>query len=117
VLAVRRLALVTALALAAPSAALADGPSLGAALASFNGIVAMRPTYSGALNAGRAETILARQVRARSDAPEQVACTMTGDRSAHCTLVVTRGGARWTGYGAVWQGKRHFVTSYAISGG
>ena len=113
---VRRLAVICAIALAAPPAALADGPSLGAAVASFNGVVTMRPAYRGALNPGRAATILARQVRARGDDPQLVACTMTSYRSTHCALVVVRGGARWTGYGAVWQGKRHFVTSYAISG-
>lgn len=113
---VRRLAILTALALAAPSAALADGPTLGAAVASFNGVVKMHAAYHGLLNPGRAETILARQVRARGDDPRLVSCAMTSYRSTRCTMTVIRGGTRWTGFGAVWQGKRHFVTSYAISG-
>lgn len=112
----RLLAALIALALAAPAAALADGPTLGAAIASFNGVVKMGHSYRGALNPGRAETILARQVRARGDEPQLVYCSMTSTRSTHCTMVVTRGGTRWTGFGAVWQGKRHFVTSYAIAG-
>jgi hypothetical protein len=114
---VQRVPLLCALALAAtPAAALADAPSLGAAVASFTRIVAMRPAYHGALNPGRAETILARRVREQGDAPIYVTCTMTGPRSASCAMTVSRGGAHWTGAGAVWQGKRHFVTSYSIAG-
>jgi hypothetical protein len=114
---VRRLALLLALAAAAaPAAAMADGPSLGAAVASFDRTVEMHPAYRGALNAGRAETILARMVRAQGDSPLLVTCALTGPRSARCTMSVARGGAQWSGSGAVWQGKRHFVTSYSITG-
>ncbi len=104
-------ALVLALAGAPSASAQQLGPATTAALRS----VGKARGTSGPLNPGRAATVLARMFRSAGDHPQQVACTMTARDTATCSLVVDRGGARWTGSGKVWQGRRAFRASYEIS--
>lgn len=97
--------------LAGPAAAQELGPASAAALRTVH----KAPTTRGALNPGRAATVLARMLRAEGDDPQQIACTMTSADTATCQIVDERGGARWTGTGKVWQGRRAFRASYEIS--
>jgi hypothetical protein len=91
-----------------------DGPALGPARLASAGTVAKSPSYAGHLNPGRAATLLARQIRARGDQAQVVSCAMRSATTAGCTVVVDRGGARWTGNGEVRQGHRAFRLAYEI---
>ncbi|MEA2256729.1 MAG: hypothetical protein QOG35_2774 [Solirubrobacteraceae bacterium] len=92
-----------------------DGPELGAARFAAARTVAMRRGYAGRLNAGRAATLMGRQVRAGGDEPRLVTCSMLAPAQATCTLTVVRGGVRWTGSGEVVQGRRSFRVTFEIA--
>lgn len=99
------------LTLAAPAGAQELGPASAASLRT----VRKAPTTRGALNPGRAATVLARMLRAEGDHPQQISCTMSASDTATCQIVDERGGATWTGAGKVWQGRRAFRAGYEIS--
>ncbi|MGZ4269448.1 MAG: hypothetical protein ACXVSX_09585 [Solirubrobacteraceae bacterium] len=115
------LTIVVVAALAAPPVAGAQqgsaGSGLGPATAAALRSVPKARTTRGALNPGRAATVLARIFRAAGDHPRQVACAMVARDTAACLISVDRGGAPWTGVGKVWQGRHAFRASYEISTG
>jgi hypothetical protein len=92
-----------------------DGPELGTARFAASRTVAMRRGYAGRLSAGRAATLMARQIRAGGDQPTLVTCTMRATARATCTLTVVRGGVPWTGSGEVLQARHSFRVSFEIA--
>jgi len=115
------LAIAALLALAGPAAAQSPagdpGVSVGPASLAGASVVALPAGRVAPLRPQRAKRVLARQLRVRGVAPWRVTCTLATRRTASCTVVADRGGARFTGTGTVRQGHRALRVSFQIAFG